>query len=150
MNLGMNYFSNSPKMFKINVIKNLLFRAYNISSNYVNMHSEFNFLKNYFKCNSFPAKLVDNQIKRFVNKIYEKEIISTVPKKVIYLRFPYFGYVSENIRKKLLPLLNRKFGHIDFKIAFKPSNTIGGMFRHKEALSDEMTSSVIYKYCCES
>ena len=111
---------------------------------------EFNFLKDYFRVNSFPEKMVNNQIRKFINNVFDKkEKLITVPKKVIYLRFPYFGYINDNIKKDLLPLLNKKFGHIDFKIAFKSTNTIGGFFKHKETLSEELTSSVIYKYCCE-
>ena len=43
--LGMSYYSYCCDMFKINAIKTLLFRAYNISSNYSLMHKEFDFLK---------------------------------------------------------------------------------------------------------
>ena len=46
--LGMSYYSYCCDMFKINAIKTLLFRAYNISSNYFLMHQEFDFLKQYF------------------------------------------------------------------------------------------------------
>ena len=55
--LGMSIFSYCCDRFKINAIKTLLFRAYNISLNYFIMHNEFKFLRNCFINNEFPKCL---------------------------------------------------------------------------------------------
>ena len=45
---GTSYFSYCCSLFKINAIKTLIFRAYHISSDYLNLHNEFNFLVDFF------------------------------------------------------------------------------------------------------
>ena len=42
------FFSFIPFVFKINAIKSLVFRSYSICSDYFLLHSEFQFLINYF------------------------------------------------------------------------------------------------------
>ena len=46
--LGMNFLSFSPKLFKINSMKTLINRAYNICSDYVSFYNELKFLYNFF------------------------------------------------------------------------------------------------------
>ena len=46
--LGMSFFSYCSPKFKINFLQTLLFRGYNISSNYFEMDIEFVFLKEFF------------------------------------------------------------------------------------------------------
>ena len=42
--LGTNNFSFTPFIYKLNCLKTLIYCGYNISSNYLTMHSEFKFL----------------------------------------------------------------------------------------------------------
>ena len=64
--LGINFFSYIPILFKINAIKTLLYRAYSVCSDYITMHDEFNFIKNFFLNNGFPESLIDSIIKKFL------------------------------------------------------------------------------------
>ena len=41
-------------LFKINAIKAMIFCAYHISSDYLNLHNEFNFLVDFFSNKGFP------------------------------------------------------------------------------------------------
>ena len=50
--------------FKLNSIKTLVHRAYNISSNYFLFHLELEFLKQYFFNNSYPRHILDTHISR--------------------------------------------------------------------------------------
>ena len=43
--LGLNFFSFIPKMYKINIIRTLLQRAYNVTSSFKNFHQEIEYLR---------------------------------------------------------------------------------------------------------
>ena len=51
--LGLSYFSFCSFRFKINAIKSLLYRAFNVCSDYFTLHNEFEFLKSYFTTVSY-------------------------------------------------------------------------------------------------
>ena len=53
--LGLNFLSYSPYLYKINSIRTLLNRAYNVCSNFITLDNEFQFLKTFFECNAFPS-----------------------------------------------------------------------------------------------
>ena len=61
--LGLNFYSHCPLIYKINSIKTLLHRAYGICSNYMLMHKEIEFLKSYFKKNNYSEKILNKTIK---------------------------------------------------------------------------------------
>ena len=56
---GLSFFSFCTFRFKLNSIKTLLHRAYNICSSYVSQDSEFNFLRQYFKNNGYALSLIE-------------------------------------------------------------------------------------------
>ena len=73
---GTSYFSNCCSLFKINAItcKTLIFRAYHICSDYLNLHNEFNFLVDFF-CNiGFPKFLVTSNIRKFLDCIFQNNV----------------------------------------------------------------------------
>ena len=66
--LGLNFFSNTPEIFKINSIKTLLHRAYTISSNFNFLNDEICHLKMYFPNNKYPMQIIENVINTFLSK----------------------------------------------------------------------------------
>ena len=46
--------------------------------------------------------------------------------------------------------LRRKYCHIDFRFIFVNNFTIKGLLNHKERLSDELGSSIVYSYKCDA
>ena len=66
--LGLNFFSNTPEIFKINSIKTLLHRAYTISSNFNFLRDEICHLKTYFPNNKYPMQIIENVINTFLSK----------------------------------------------------------------------------------
>ena len=62
--LGISYFSLCASRFKINVIKTLLYGAYNVSTNYQLLHREFDFLIQIFHSIGFPLNTLTP---KFVN-----------------------------------------------------------------------------------
>ena len=87
------------------------------------------FLLNYFKNNKFPLNLVFTHLKNFLDKLYHpKSPIITVPKKQIYFKLPYFGYLSERIKHDLQKLLDKNFPHLNLHLCFVNSFQIGSFF----------------------
>ena len=147
--LGTHFLSYCPQIYKINTIKTLVFRAFNISSTYFNFHLEISFLKNYFVTNGYPSNLFYNVLYKFLNNIYfPKQNKISVEKKVIYIKLPYYGYISQKIKNVINRLTSEMYPQINLKIVFSNKLTISSFFKHKESLQSDMCSSVIYKFTC--
>ena len=67
-----------------------------------NFHIEAEFLGSIFKCNNYPVNLIDQCIKKFLEKLYvPKQIVPTVPKRELLVFLPFLGKFSLNLRKNL-------------------------------------------------
>ena len=146
--LGISFFSFDLLKFKRNAIKTLLFRAYRISSNYQILHEEIEFLKHFFIKNGFPIKMIYNEIKIFFNNLYDKKVISTVPKLCLFAKMPYLGKHSEKLKFELSQLLNSKYPFVECNFIFVNNRKIKNFFHHKERQPTHMRSMIIYNYCC--
>lgn len=146
--MGTSFFSFTPFCFKVNSIKTLLYRAYRISSNFLLMHQEFEFLKSYFTNNGFPLPLIESQIKSFLHSRYDSSVEPVNDNPVRYFSFPYFGAKSEKLRQDMSSLLLEYFPDINFKIVFTNKFTIGSFFSYKDKVSLGMRSSLVYQFGC--
>lgn len=148
--LGMSFFSYCCDRFKINAIKTLLFRAYNISSNYFIMHDEFKFLENYFINNGFPKCLFIKNVKNFLSMALSGQtlVANVRHSDAQYFSLPFFGPQSEKLKHELRILLKKYFPHVDFKIVLTNNFRIRSMFKFKDALPLCARTAVIYKYQC--
>ena len=147
--LGSSFFSFDPIIYKINAIKTLIHRAYHISSTYVNFNKEIYFLVNFFQSNGYPLKLFNKHLKSFLSSIFEpKPPLSTVAKQVIYFSIPYLGYVTDDLRKDLIKVINLNFPQLNLKLVSSNSNSISSYFKHKEKLDPPLCSGVVYLYEC--
>ena len=147
--LGTSFFSFCSFRFKVNGLITLLYRAYRISSDYCALNCEFDFLRDFFVNNGFPANFVESAICKF---LYSKRnnflSIPTVEKKKCYLSLPYFGAQSDKLKRELESLLLKYFGHLDFKIILVNSFRIGSLFKCKDVLPKVLRSNVIYEFSC--
>ena len=149
--LGISYFSFCCKIFKLNTIKTLLHRAYNICSSYNSLHLEFSFLINFFQCNGFPKLLLEQQINKFLCKKYTtNDVLAQVPRKTIFFSMLYFGHKSVVLKIKLLELINDFFPHLDVNIVLVNPYTIGSLFKFKDTVPKGLCSSLVYKFSCET
>jgi len=97
-----SYFSHCYFNFKINSIKTLILRAYNVCSNYTLLAKELDFLRSLFFINGYPRSLLEDKIGEFLQKVFspsEKKI--SVDKKQFYISFNYFGHQSVKMKKEL-------------------------------------------------
>ena len=149
--LGLNFFSFLPISYKINSIKTLFNRAYNICSSYESLHNEIVKLTDYFVSNSYPLKLIESTFFECLNKSRQPNLKqSTVPKLVKYIKLPYYGPISFEIRRNINKILKFKLNHVDFRIVFSNPCTIGSFFKIKDSTPCDVQSRVVYEYKCSS
>ena len=145
----MHFLSFEPIIYKINAMQTLIYRAYHLSSNYLKLHNEINFLHSFFHNNGFPSNMFYKYVKQFLNKQKEdKPKEMSVPKLPVYVSFPYYGYVSEKVKSELKDIVFRRFPQINFRPIFRNNCMIGSFFRHKEKLPTSMCSNLVYSYKC--
>ena len=73
---------------KIGLVHILLFLFFKICSNMENLHIEVEYLRSILKYNNYPVKIIDQCIKRFLDKLnVPKQIVSAVPKRELFVVF---------------------------------------------------------------
>jgi hypothetical protein len=148
-NLSQNFFSHVPFRYKCNSIKTLIYRAFHLSSNYHNLHKEFDFLVKFFNSNLYPSSLIYTLIKRFLTSIFYPKIQPlTVPKLPFFVKLPFYDHSYLKLKNALQKVLQTHYPHIKFNFIFTPNRSIGSFLNHKEPLPTHLRSSVIYKYIC--
>ena len=80
----------------------LLFWFCKICSSMENFHTDVERLRSNFKCNNYPVNIIDQCIKKLLDKLYvPKQIVPTVPTKELLVVLPYLRSFSLNLRKCL-------------------------------------------------
>jgi len=148
--LGLNYLSFVPSIYKINSIKTLIYRAYNICSSWINFDQEICRLKEYFVNNGYPITLFETHVKRFLHKTLNPLPGNNDKKQVQYLKLPFLGHISYEIRKELTSLLQKSCPEKIFRFIFTNDYTIGSFFHHKDRLPEHLCSNVVYEFSCPS
>ena len=142
------FFSFCSFCFKLNSISSLLSLGYTISSTYLDMCDEFDFLRLFFTNNGFPLSLINTRIKKFLCKIFVPQsiVVSSVTK--FNFTLPYFGAQSEKMKFELSILLRKFFSDDDFHIILVNNFKICSFFSFKDKLQLGMRSSRVYKFSC--
>ena len=146
--LGLNYHSFVPMLFKINSIKTLLHRAYNICSTWQKFHEEIDRLKEYFYMNCYPTTLIDKHIKNFVSSKFAANNNESEVKEIKYITLPFLGHFSYQVRNTMSDLLKKYFPDVSFRFVFVNRNTIGSLFRVKDPMPTTLCSNVVYCFKC--
>ena len=150
--VGLSWFDGGPINFKINSIKTLLNRAYNLTSNYFNFHSEIDKLLEYFTVkNLYPKPVFFKVLKDFLYRKYTPRNSSTcVAKQIKYVKLPFYGSLSFNCRKRLKKILGNSFPSFDFRFVFVNNFKISSFFKVKDRIPDKVCSNICYKFVCPS
>ena len=110
-----NFNSFIPETYKTGLIESLLFRCFNLCSDFVKFHHEINILKGILYKNSYPRDFVYKRIKNFLDKVLtQKVVVSTVPKKDLMIVLPYLGKLSLQIRTRINGVMKSKLPHCNF------------------------------------
>ena len=149
--LGSNFLSYMPMRFKISCLSTLIHRAYHLSSSYVYFDKELKFLKDFFTSNCFPPHLFYKYVKQFLDKIYNpKRQNATVPREKLYIKLPYYGYITDKITLDLRGFFYKHYPQLKVTLVCVNNFSVQSFFRTKEALPDFLCSSIIYKFNCVS
>ena len=114
-------------------------------ANFSRFHTEGIYLKEIFRQNAFPIKLVDNCIKTFLNKKFlHTPLALTVEKKQLFFALPYFGNLFLAIRTRLQNSINKSLPFCKIKVIFKSTKHLSKFFRFKEKVPFSLHSNVVY------
>ena len=115
-----NYDSFIFDTYKIGLLHTLQFRFFKICSNF---HIEIEHLRSTVKCNNYPVNIIDQCIKKFLDKLYvPKQIVLTVPKKELLVALPFLGTFSLNLRKRLYKAVSKSLPQCNIKVIFHSKN----------------------------
>ena len=145
-----NYESFILETYKIGLVRTLLFWFFKICSSMENFHIEVEHLRSIFKCNNYPVSIIDQFIKRFLNKLYvPKQIVLTIPKKEFVVVPPLLGTFSLNLRKGLYKAFSKSLPQCNIiKVIFQFKNRLSSLFKFKDSIPLYLHSHVIYKFQC--
>ena len=98
--------------------------------------------------NSYPPIFIDLYIKSFLKLYTPKIIVQNVPKRNVFVKLPFLGSTSFQIRKKLQKLFSDKLMSFNLKIVFISPVTVKSFFTFKDELPKMLLSGLAYKYRC--
>ena len=146
--LGTSFLSHCPKVFKLNAVKTLLFRAYSICSNFNLLHEEIEFLMKFFTTNGYPCNVVYKCIRLFLENVYNPKVPNvTVPKLNFYCKLPYISN-HEKLDRELRCCLDRFYPQLNFKFVFNNNFKLNSLLPFKDKLPESLRSGIIYCYNC--
>ena len=122
----------------------MLFRTFLIVSDFSRFHTGFSHLKEIFKKDAFPIKLVDNCIKAFLNKKFlHAPVALTVEKKELCIAIPYLGNLSVVIKIRLQNSINKNLPFCKIKVIFKSTTRHSKFFRFKNKVPLNLYLNVV-------
>ena len=143
-----DYRSLIPSEYKVGLVTTLLYRSYELVSDYSMLDKEIKDLKNILRRNHYPVGLIDKVIYKFLNnKFAQKPMVSTVPKRKIRIVLPFLGRTSLAIQKKLRELF-RMIPSCRVEVVYQTTYRMGNMFRFKDCLPKSIMTDFVYHFKC--
>ena len=147
--LGQNFYSFSLIIYKYNSCKTLIHRAFGICSDWHSFTKELSFLEKFFKQNYFPSFLFQKCTKSYLDRFFQpKPVVTTVPKCIHYISFPFLGSKTKSLQQNLTKLLAKYYPLLNVRLAFSNPHKISSYFAFKDRLVPLMRSKVVYNYIC--
>ena len=75
-------------------------------------------------------------------------MMTTVKRDIRYIKLPFLGQASYDIRKKLNLILKHAYPQVQFQFVFTNTFTIGSLLRERSLLPSELCSNVVYLFTC--
>ena len=125
----------------------LLHRIFSICRDFKTFHFEIDHLKTILILNNSPSNFVDSCIKSFLDELYtSKLMVLIVPKRNVFVKFPYLGSTLLQTWKKLQKLFSDKLTSCNLKIIFTSPFGVESFFSFKDKLPKMLFSGLVYKY----
>ena len=138
-----------PETYKTGLIKSLLFRSFNLWSDFVKFHHEIDTLKGILYQNSYPRDFVDKCIKEFLDRVLTwKVVVSTVPKKDLMIVLPYSGKLSLQICTRNNRVMRNELPHCNLRIVFQTKCKLINFLTFKDKIPVFLSSGIVYKFKC--
>ena len=132
------------------MVVTLLYRSFELVSDYLALDQEIKRLKTILKSNRFPEAFTDRVIYTFLQKKFTpKTVVHTVPKKKVRIVLPYLGRTSHIIKKKLVGLFRSIPSH-RLEVIYQTTYRMGNLFRFKDCLPKSLMTDFVYYYKCRS
>ena len=147
----LNFKSFTLLSYKINLIKCLIDRLFKICNNWNFFDNDIETIKPNLIKNAYPPFLIDKVIKKYLDYKFSSNQNQLKDKSdVHYFKLPYIGNLSHHIKNKLSKLC-KEFckDYFNIKLGFN-SFEIKNYFSHKDAIRNELKSSLVYKFTCAS
>ena len=147
----MNFLSYNPMSYKLSLVKTLVHRVFYICNSWHSFHKDISELKHILTRNRFPPKLIDFEIKRYLDtKFVQQNVQQNAEensRKVSFYKLPYIQDTSERAKKQLKHIQRTFCKDIDINISFSTFK-IGSVFSAKDKLNKALKSCVVYRYIC--
>ena len=92
----------------------------------------------------------DRCVKKFLDKFFiEKNVVFTVPKKVVRITLPFLGKQSFEIKKRLKTFIGINFPQCDLQIIFNCNNRLRNFFSFKDKIPHSVRSHLLYRFTCD-
>ena len=116
-----------------------------------NIHVEVEMLRSIFKCKNYPVNIIDQCIKKSLDKLYvPKHIVPTVPKKELLVVLPYLGTFHLNLRKRLYKPVSKSLPQCNIKVSPQSKNRLSSFFKFKDSIPLFLRSHLTYKFKCSN
>ena len=144
-----NFLSFTPLIYKLALVKTLIHRIYKICNSWKLFHENIVELKETLKRNKFPEKIIDSEIKKYLNKTFEKEKDKNEEEKEtrnVYI-LPFLGSKSKITQSKVNKLSNELCKATKIKLIFSVCK-IKSCLPTKSKAPSSLLSGVVYRYIC--
>ena len=128
--LMINYLSYNPICYKLAMVKTLIHRVYSICNSKKNFDSDITDLKHILQRNLFPPKVIDEQIKTYLDKTKAKDNENDVPVRSFY-KLPYLCDISEKTKKQINKIAEKFCKENVIRLSFNTFK-IGSLFSAKD------------------
>ena len=93
---------------------------------------------------NYHLNFIDSCIKSFLNKLYTRRVVVlNVPKRNIFVKLPFLGNTSFQIRKKLQKLFSDILTSCNLKIVFTSPVRVKSFFTFKDKLPKMLLSGLL-------
>ena len=147
-----------PLKYKINLVRNLLHRAYKICNSYSLIHEDFEIISTMLEKNGYPTGFLNKQIRIFFNKMPERVKTPEVQERpdtenktrpiFSILKLSFIGDMSHQIEEEIRQFLFKKLSQKSKFVMVHKATTTGQKFRNKDRQTLPHSSGVVYKLNC--
>ena len=135
--------------YKLSMIPTLLYRCFQIWSDWTKFLVDLANLMDVFKSNGYPVNFINNCFKTFLDSKHRIQgKLITVPKKPLFLVFPYLGPLWLQTRAKFRKSFKGIPHCCKSRILLKSQNKLANAYGFKDRSPKEIASAVVYKFQC--